>query len=119
MQGRLFGICCFNYILDFHFLPYFTISCRFEPRVIIFHFFAFRRFSFFRFEDVVDFIFPSLSWSSHWSACLVSDAEAKVPFCCLLCHRSSGSDAILSAKRHFILLGVSIQRGIFASFQLL
>ena len=31
-------------------------------------------------------------------------------------HRSSGSDAILIAKRHFILLCVSIQLGILADF---
>ena len=46
---------------------------------------AFRLFRCLCLEEVIYFIFPSLSRSSHWSACLVSDAEAGVPFCCLLC----------------------------------
>ena len=71
--------------IRFPFFPSFTISCGFAPRVIVFNFVAFRRFSFFRFEQVIDFTFPSLSRSSLWSAGLVSDAEAGVSFCCLLC----------------------------------
>ena len=84
-HGRLFGTRYCSCILAFHFFPSFTISCRIDPRVIVFHFVAFRRFSFYWFEEVVDFSFPSLSWSSHRSACLVSGAEAGVPYCCLLC----------------------------------
>ena len=37
-------------------------------------------------------------------------------FATVLAHRSSGCDAILTAKRHFILLYISIQHGIWAAF---
>ena len=37
-------------------------------------------------------------------------------FAAFVAHRLSGSDAILIAKRHFILLRVSIQHGILAAF---
>ena len=36
-------------------------------------------------EEFIDFVFPSLCWSSHWSVCLVFDAEARVPSCRFLC----------------------------------
>ena len=57
-------------------------------------------------------------WSSHCSICLVLGAGAWVPLCCFFVHHSSGNDAILVAKRHFILPCVSIQHGIFAIFHL-
>ena len=77
-------------------------------------FIAFHLFSFLWLEEVINFIFPSLFWSSHWSVCLVHGSEVWVPFCCF--HRSSGSDAILIAKRHFNLLCVSTQHWILAAF---
>ena len=45
---------------------------------------TFHLFSFLKFEEVVDFLFPSRSRFSNWSVCLVSNAEAEVPFCYLV-----------------------------------
>ena len=64
--------CC-HCVFAFHFFPSFTTSCRFESLQLL------------QCEEVVNFILPSPSRSSHWPACLVSDAEAGVPFCSLLC----------------------------------
>ena len=82
---------------------------------LLFHFVSFHRFSFLRFEKFVNLIFPAFFRSSHWSVCFVIGAETKVPFCCFV-HRSSSIDAILIARRHFILLCVSIQHGTLAAF---
>ena len=51
----------------------------------VLYFITFRLFSFLKLQEVACFIYPSLSWSSHWSICLVLGAEAWVPFCAFLC----------------------------------
>ena len=51
-------------------------------------------------------------WSPHWSVCLVLVPRPGFHFAVFFVHGLSGNDAILIANRHFILLCVSIQHGI-------
>ena len=81
-QVRRYCCCCLC-IFTFHYFPSFTIFCHFDPCVVVFHFISFRRFSFLRFEEFVNLIFPSLfrssHWSSHWSVCWVLGAQTCMP----------------------------------------
>ena len=77
--------CC-RCVFTFHCFPSFCFFfCHFDPCVIVLCFIPFRLFSFFWLEEFIDFVFPSLFWSLHWSVCLVLGAEAWVPFCGFLC----------------------------------
>ena len=110
-HGRLLGLRCCNCLFAFHFFPSITICCHFCRC------FSFQFLSSFQFPQVwefVNFIFPSLFRSSHWSVCLVLGTETWVPFCRFLCPSLVWKRCI--ARRHFILLCVSIQHGIVAAF---
>ena len=76
--------CC-RCVCTFHCFPYFSIFGHFDPCVVVLYFVAFHLFTFLWLEEFSDFVFPSLFWSSHWTVCLVFDAEAGVPFCRFLC----------------------------------
>ena len=111
--------CC-NCVICFHCFPSFTtLLATFIQVSLFFLSVPFVLSGFLWLQEGHLFRFPHLFvWSSHCSVCLVLGAEAWVPFCCFLSLSIaySGNDAIFIAKRHFILLCVSTQHGIFAVF---
>ena len=76
--------CC-RCVFTCHCFPCFSFFDHSDPCVVVLYFFAFHLFSFLWLEEFIEFVFPSLFWSSHWSVCLVFDAEARVPLCRFLC----------------------------------
>ena len=64
----------------FLFFPFFLFLCVHFPCIVVFQVVSFGRFRFFWPQTLVDFIFPSLSWSSHWSVCFDSVVKSKIPF---------------------------------------
>ena len=107
---------CGRCVFTFHCFPPFSIFCHFDPCVVVLYFIAFRFFSFLWLEEVIYFIFPSLFGLPTGLFVWCSVLRPGFHFVAFFAHRSSGSDAILIVKRHFILLCVSIQHGILAAF---
>ena len=87
--------------------PIFHGFFHFDPRAVTLHIISCRRFSLFRLEK---FINPF--WSSYGSVGFVLCVEFRFHSACTT-HLLSGSDAILIANLHFILLWVLIQHWIF------
>ena len=107
--------CCCLCIFTFHCFPSFTIFCHFDPCVVALHCISFRRFSFLGFEEFVNLsshLFFGLPTGLFvWYLVL----RPGFYYAAFFVHSSSGSDPILTARRHYILLCVSTQHGILAS----
>ena len=74
-------VTCSSCII-FHFFPSYFVFCYPYPCVVVLQIVSLGFFCFFRLEELIDVVFPSLSRSSHCSACFASNAEAWIPFCC-------------------------------------
>ena len=102
--------CC-RCVFTFRCFPSFSIFGHLDTCVVVLYFVAFHLCCFLWLEEFIDFIFPSLFWSSTglYVWCLM--LRPGFHFAAFFAHRSSGIDAILIAKHHFILMCVSIQHG--------
>ena len=100
--------CC-RCVFTCHCFPCFSMFDHSDPCVVVLYFVAFHLFSFLWLEEFIEFVFPSLFWSSHglyvWCLMLRPGFHSAAFFA----HVSSGSEAGLIAKHHFILLCVSIR----------
>ena len=86
--------------IHFPLLSIFHCFFHFGPCVVIIQLTSCRRFSFFKLEEFFCFIFPSSFWSSRSSVGFVPGFHPAA----FTSQLSSGSDAILIANLHFILL---------------
>ena len=65
----------------FHVFPSYLVFCYPYPCVVVLQIVSLGFFCFLKLEELIDVVFPSLSRSSHCSACFASNTEAWVPFC--------------------------------------
>ena len=112
------GCGCCLCVFAFHCSPSFSIFATFIQVSLFLYFVAFRLFSFLSLEEVMYLAFPSLFFSGLATGLFLwrMVPRPRFHFAAFFAHRLSGSDAIFIAKRHFILLCVSIQHWILAAF---
>ena len=85
--------------LFFFLLPLFWFLCLHFP--FVFQVISFGLFRFFWPQTIVDFIFPSLSRCSYWSACFDIAVKSRIPLCYFSCPTFLGKRR--NSQRHFPL----------------